>query len=111
MRQDRLSQRDRQPQGARERKHYYWLYTVDEDGKPHLIYGAEDESSARTRGLELLGGMDFEIKRLPTRSLPAASSMIRGVRLESTHSLKKASRRIGHERSLKRMRQRRTSSW
>lgn len=85
------------------RRHHYWLVTRDENGKPYLIYGGPTEEEARSKGLEVLGGMDFDIKRLPTRNLQAASSMIRGTRLEQTHSLKQASERIGHSRSLRRL--------
>jgi hypothetical protein len=81
---------------------YYWLSARDETGKPFLIYGGRSESEARERGLEVLNGADFEIKKFPTVNLSRASSMMKGNRLEKTHSLKKASRRLGHEKSLKR---------
>ena len=87
---------------------YYWLVTTNPDtGKPYLIYGGETEAEARQQGLDMLGGIDFEIKPLRTRNLQTASSMIRGKRLESTHSLSKASERIGHNRSLERLVKRR----
>lgn len=81
-------------------KQYYWLTAHDEDGKPYLIYGGLNEDEAREKGLEMLGGIDFEIVRLPTRQLAKASSLYRGSRLEGTHSLQVAARRQGHEKSV-----------
>lgn len=89
---------------------HFWI-SANDHGKPYLIYGCpakEGEEAARMRGFELLPGIDFEIKRLPTRDIGTASSMIRGKRLEETHSLKKASRRIGHQRSIENLRKRYT---
>ena len=92
-------------------RYHYWLYAQDPTtGKPYLIYGcpaSDGEERARIRGLELLPGIDFEIKRLRTMNLQKASSMIRGKRLESSHSLRDAGQRIGHERSLRRINRRR----
>ena len=85
-----------------DRRYYYWLATRDENGKPYLIFGGINEEEARQKGLDMLGGLDFEIKRYPTRDLATASAFYRGVRLEETHSLSKAGRRIGHDKSLKR---------
>ena len=87
------------------RRWYYWIVALDQETKKHyLIYGGLNESDARAKGLELLGGVDFEIKKYPTRDLATASSYYRGKRLETTHSLKEASKRIGHGRSLSRLR-------
>ena len=87
-----------------ERRNYYWIKCVDpETGKPYLIWGGNDENSARSRGIEMLAGIDFKIVPLKTRNLSMASSMIHGKRLEQTHSLRKASRRIGHDKSVKRL--------
>ena len=84
-------------------RYYYWLKCMDSSGKMYLVFGSDrDESDARTRGIELLGGADFEIKRLPTRNLQKASSLCKGHRLEETHSITKASEKIGHEKSLRR---------
>lgn len=89
------------------RRKYYWLLTSDpETGKPYLIFGGDTEESARQKGLDMLGGLDFEIRGLPTRDLGRASAMIRGKRLEETHSLHKASERLGHNRSIARLRRR-----
>ncbi len=91
-------------------KNYYWLICADPDsGKPFLIAGGDTEEEARQKGLEMLGGIDFEIRKLPTRNLAQASSMIKGGRLEDTHSLKRASQRLGHDKSLKRLQQNRYS--
>ena len=92
---------------AESRRKYYWLVTSDPDtGKPYLIFGGNTEEEARQRGLDLLSGIDFEIRGLPTRNLATASSMIRGKRLDDTHSLHKASEKLGHDRSLRRLRER-----
>jgi hypothetical protein len=88
------------------REYHWWIITHDETGKPFLLYGDIDESRARSKGLELLAGADFELKRFPTRDIGAASAMYRGKRLEQTHSLKTATERLGHEKSLKRSQQR-----
>jgi hypothetical protein len=89
------------------RRYYYWLVTRDENGRPYLVFGGNDENEARRKGLEILDGMDFEIKRYPTRDLTAASSYFRGKRLEDTHSIKESSRRIGHDKSIDRIRKKR----
>ena len=89
------------------RKYYYWLVTHDENGKVFLIFGGEDESQSRQKGLEMLSGMDFDIKRLPTRDLATASAMYRGKRLERGEGLRRSTQRLGHDRSLDRLRRRR----
>ena len=86
--------------------HYYWIAAKDTTGKPYLIKGGPTESEARQRGFELLEGSDFDIKDYPTTDLGTASSYHRGKRLEETHSLSKSGERIGHERSIKRYRNR-----
>lgn len=88
------------------RKYYYWIVTKDENGRPFLVFGGDDEEEARRKGLELLAGLDFEIKRYPTRDLGQASAFFRGKRLDETHSLQEANRRIGHDRSLARLKRR-----
>jgi len=87
------------------REMHYWISANDHE-KPYLIYGCaarEGEETARMRGFELLPGIDFEIKKLPTRDIGTASSMIRGKRLEETHDIHKASKRIGHNKSINRL--------
>jgi hypothetical protein len=70
-------------------RYYYWLIARDESsGKPFLIFGGNTEDEARRHGFETLSNIDFEIKRYPTRDLGRASSMYRGNRLDTTHSLK-----------------------
>ncbi len=82
---------------------YFWIVTADSSGKLFLVFGSDVSSAdAEQKGLELLGGADFRIKRLPTRDLGRASSLLKGNRLSSTHSLEKASQKLGHEKSLKR---------
>jgi len=90
------------------RQRYYWLVAKDPDtGKPFLIAGGNTEEDARAKGIDMLSGIDFEIRSLPTRNLSRASSMIRGKRLEDTHDLRSAKERLGHERSADRMVRRR----
>ena len=89
------------------RKYFYWLICREPDtGKVFLLSGGEDEQSARNRGLECLGGIDFKIKRLPTRNLASASAQVRGLRLNSGEGLRKSSERQGHQKSLDRLKQR-----
>lgn len=88
-------------------KYYYWIVTRDQEtGKPYLLTGGDTEIEARRRGLEMLGGTDFEIKRYPTRDRNEASAYYRGKRLEHGDGLKKSSQRIAHEKTLKRRRPR-----
>lgn len=91
------------------RNWYYWLVAKEpETGKPYLIAGGKTEEEARQKGLEMLSGqgIDFNIRRLPTIDIGRASSMLKGQRLEKTRSLKTATEKLGHDRTLKR-RQRR----
>lgn len=86
-----------------DRKQYYWIVARDPDtNKPYLIFGSDrDEASARQKGLEMLGGLDFEIKCYPTKDLGSASAYFRGKRLEHGAGLKASTQRIGHDRSLR----------
>ena len=91
------------------RRQYWWIITIDtESGRPMLIAGGEDENKAREKGLEMLAGLNFELKRYPTRDRNEASAYYRGKRLESGIGLHKAAQRIGHEKSLARLRRRRS---
>ena len=92
------------------RQYHLWIATRDETGKPYLIYGCPDrdgESICRDKGIEMLGGLDFEIKRYPTRNLAEASSYHRGKRLESGEGLKASTQRLGHEKSIERLKSQR----
>jgi hypothetical protein len=91
------------------REYHYWIVSKDPDtGGYTLIYGDKDESMARRKGLEMLAGVTFELRRFPTRDLDTASAMFRGKRLEDGEGLHAAKQRLGHERTLKRMIQRRS---
>jgi hypothetical protein len=86
---------------------FFWIICRDPDtGHPFLIAGGNSEMEARQKGMEALSGVNFEIRELPTRNLQRASSMIRGKRLDETHSLRAAKQRLGHDRSVARMRRR-----
>lgn len=90
------------------RRYYWWIVARDENNKPYLIAGANDENDARHKALEMLGNLNFKLVRLPTTNLARASSMIKGMRLEHEHNLHSASERLGHNKSLA-QRQRRLS--
>lgn len=89
------------------RKEYWWIVCTDsESGKRYLLFGSDkSEDDARQNGLEMLGGTDFEIRMFPTSDRNTASAMLRGKRLKESHSLAESSQRIGHERSIDRLRQ------
>jgi hypothetical protein len=90
---------------------YYWIIAQDETGKTYLIFGSDQsEELARIKGLEMVGS-DFDIKALPTKDMSRASSMLKGNRLETTHNLKKASQRLGHDKSLRRAKRHYISSY
>ena len=87
---------------------YYWIVAHDEQtGEDTLIFGSDhSENEARQKGLTLLSGINFEIKPLPTRDLGTASAMYKGNKLETTHSLHEAKRRLTHEKGLDRKKKR-----
>ena len=89
-------------------RQYYWIVAHDaETGEDTLIFGSDHgENDARQKGLTLLSGIDFEIKQFPTRDLGTASAMYKGKKLESTHSLHEAKRRLTHEKGLERKKKR-----
>lgn len=92
------------------RQYHFWIATHDETGKSYLIYGCpnrDGESEARAKALEMLGGLDFEIKRYPTSNLQQASSYHRGKRLENGEGLRSSVQRLGHEKSIARLKERR----
>lgn len=92
------------------RQYHYWLATKDpDDSKPYLVYGCSDrdgEDEARRKGFEMLSGLDFTIHRYPTRNLSEASAFHRGKRLDRGEGLKASTQRLGHEKSINRLRQR-----
>ncbi len=90
---------------------YFWIATHDESGKSYLILasGCKTENEARLFGMETLGGLDFEIKKYPTRDRNQASAMYRGKRLASGEGLHKSTQRVGRKRSLNRMLKRRNN--
>jgi hypothetical protein len=94
------------------RQYHWWIISKDETGRPYVIYGAPDfgssggEDVARTKAFDMLGGIDFELKRLATRNLDAARAFIAGSRLEKGMGLRESTRRQGHEKSLARLRDR-----
>ncbi|MBU2249374.1 MAG: hypothetical protein KKD77_21680 [Gammaproteobacteria bacterium] len=78
-------------------KHYWWLSGVN-DGERFLIFGSDiSEDDARRRGLELLRGIDFEVRKLNTKNLASASQKYKGHRLERTRDLRTATRRLRHK--------------
>jgi len=91
------------------RRYYWWLVAHDADtGEDTLIFGSDrSEDDARQNGLTMLPNINFEIKRYPTRNLETASAMYKGKKLETTHSLHEAKRRLVHERGLEQKKKRR----
>ena len=87
---------------ARPKRKFWWIVTQNEDGRPYLLTGSYDEEEARRKGIEMLGGLDFRLVQFPTTDQAKASAMLRGKRLESTHSVTQAARRQGHEKTVKR---------
>lgn len=89
------------------RRYYYWIVARDEEDKPYLVFGSDkNEEEARLKGLEMLPGINFEIKRYPTRDLGTASAYFRGKRLETGEGLHKSTQRIGHTKSIERLKKR-----
>jgi len=84
---------------------YWWIVVKDpETGKTNLVFGSDkSEDDARLQGLETLGGLDFEIKKLPTRDRNSASAMMRGKKLSQGEGLHRATRRIGRNKTLNRL--------
>jgi hypothetical protein len=97
------------------RKYYWWIHTHDEQGKLYLIMGSErSESEAVEKARSMLPGLDFSIKRYPTRDVGTASQFARGKRLDNGEGLNKAKERIGHTKSLQRhihQRSQKSVSW
>ena len=93
------------------RQFHFWISTIDpETGKRYLIYGCPErgggENEARQKGMEMLSGLDFKLHRFPTMDKDSASAMLRGKRISAGQPLGEVSRRIGHERSLRRLKRR-----
>ena len=88
------------PRSAKGRD-YFWLTGVAE-GKPFLLFGGMTFDEANEHGLEMLSGVDFQIKKLPTRSISAASRMSKYGTLATTHNIVKARERLGHDKTIKR---------
>jgi hypothetical protein len=97
---------------ARRRQWHWWIVAIDPEdpnGQPYLLYGClaeEGEDKARQKGFELLNGLDFQLRKFPTRRTSEASQYLRGKRLEQTRNLHQSVRRIKHERSLLRAQKR-----
>jgi len=91
------------------KQYHFWIAAASE-GKPYLIYGCPDrdgESVCRNKGIEMLGGLNFEIKRYPTRNLAEAARFHKGHRLETGEGLKRSTQRLGHEKSIERLKSQR----
>lgn len=94
------------------KRYHWWISAKDETGKPYLVYGAPDfgsaggEDAARHKAFEMLGNLSFRLCRYPTSDLGTASAFHRGKRLDSGEGLRASSQRLGHERSVDRLRKR-----
>ena len=99
------------------KEYHWWIVAKDETGRPYVVYGCADrgsdggEDNAKIRALDLVGGMDWYVKRLPTRNLQAARAFICGNRLESGLDLRESVARQGHEKSLERRRRTEAQRW
>ncbi len=81
----------------------WWLVAVDH-GETTLVFGSDiSMEQARQHGLEILPGVDFNVKKLPTRNLARASSLLKGSILEETHSFKDATKKLRHQTPSERM--------
>jgi len=83
------------------------------DGKPFLLFGGDTETECRQKGMEMLSGLDFQIKALKTRDISTASRMLKYGKLEKSHNLGEAKQRLGHDRTIKRRqaRQAKRTGW
>jgi len=94
---------------------HFWIYGRNpDDGKVFLIYGCparQGEDHCRQLALEMLGGMDFKMRRLDTRDIASASRQIKGQRLATTHDLTKSTKRLGHNKTIRRSRIKRQKGW
>jgi len=90
------------------RSYHWWIYGVDPNtGKPFLIYGSPIESECRQKALEMLSGIDFKLKRLATRDITAASRQLRGYKLDKTHNITRSMRKLGHDKTMRRIQEKR----
>ena len=90
------------------RSYHWWIGGIDPNtGKRFLIYGDPQESVARQKALEMLSGIDFKMKRLGTRDIGSASRMWKGQRLATSHDITDATRKLGHDKTLKRIQDKR----
>lgn len=89
----------------RQRRQYWWLVAADpETGQPYLVFGSDrSEAEARQKGLDMMPGVNFDIRMFRTRNLDMARSLLRGSRLDGQRSLREAGRRQGHEKSVSRL--------
>ena len=92
---------------GRRRNWYYWIVTRDpETGKPYILPGGETDQKGNQHAQELLGTVDYELRRLPTTDANEASRLIKGRRLEKTHNLHKSVEKLGRKRSFVRRKNR-----
>jgi hypothetical protein len=80
------------------RRRYWWLVGTDTDGTPFLVFGsAVSEQEARQKGLEMLGGVNCEVKELHHRDMGAASHEMKGGTLAESKDIHKALRKLRHK--------------
>jgi len=80
-------------------KNYWWISGKTEAGKPILWGAYNTEEAARKMAWERLGiGGDWSVIPLPTRSVSAASRMVKARKLKGgDHTPDEAMRRLGHK--------------
>jgi len=89
------------------RSYHWWISGLTPQGKRFLLYGDPQESVCRQKALEMLSRIDFRLKRLPTRDIGKASQMWKGGSLEKSHDITDATRKLGHNKTMKRIQDKR----
>ena len=86
------------------RQFHWWISGTDpHTGHRFLIYGDPSESVCRQKALEMLSGIDFKMRRLPTRDISTAARLWKGSRLATHHDITDATRKLGRHKTVKRM--------
>jgi len=108
----------RRNQGTRDRittntksrgRNYFWITGIV-DGKPFLFLGGANSEEARMKAFDMLPGVDFEIKALPTTNTAKASQLLKYGKLADTRDIRRARERLGHDKTIKR-RQAKQAGW
>ena len=78
-------------------RYYYWLTGID-DGRRFLILASDKSSDEAVRkGLEMLGSVDFQVKKFATRDMATASRLLKGNILEKSKDIRVATKKLKHK--------------